>query len=94
MGPAGCVPLRGSTLADTGAVFESSRKNNAPANFRIGGDPLIRGWEEALPGMKVGELRKLTVPSELAYGDQTKRDIPPNSTLVFEVELLSIAAEE
>jgi FKBP-type peptidyl-prolyl cis-trans isomerase len=82
------------TLADTGAIFDSSRRNNSPAHFRIGGDPLIRGWEEGLPGMKVGELRKVTIPPALAYQDQAKPGIPPNSTLVFEVELLSIAAEQ
>ena len=82
------------TLADSGKEFWSSRAKNVPESFRVGGDPLIRGWEEGLPGMKVGELRKLTIPPEHGYGDKGKAPIPPNATLVFEVELLSIAAEE
>jgi FKBP-type peptidyl-prolyl cis-trans isomerase len=81
-------------LADSGKVFDSSHARNAPSNFRIGGDPLIRGWQEALPGMKVGETRKLTIPPELAYkADGHPPAIPPNATLIFEVELLSIAVE-
>jgi FKBP-type peptidyl-prolyl cis-trans isomerase len=82
------------TMADGGREFDSTRTKNAPASFRIGGDSLIRGWEEGLPGMKVGETRKLTIPPEHAYGDKGKGPIPPNATLVFEVELLSIAAEQ
>jgi FKBP-type peptidyl-prolyl cis-trans isomerase len=76
-------------------VFDSTRTNNQPRSFLIGGDSLIRGWEEAIPGMKVGELRKFTIPPELAYGDTGKApSIPPKATLVFEVELLSVEAEE
>jgi FKBP-type peptidyl-prolyl cis-trans isomerase len=83
------------TLADSGKVFDSSRAKNSPYNIRIGGDSLIRGWEEGLPGMKVGEIRKLTVPPELAYKDKGfPPAIGPNATLVFEVELLSIAVEK
>jgi FKBP-type peptidyl-prolyl cis-trans isomerase FkpA len=83
------------TLEKTNTVFDSTRTKNTPRSFRIGGDPLIKGWEEALPGMKVGEIRKLTVPPELAYRETGKKPaIPPNATLIFEVELLNIAAEE
>jgi FKBP-type peptidyl-prolyl cis-trans isomerase len=83
------------TLEKGNTVFDSTRTSNTPRSFRIGGDPLIRGWEEALPGMKVGELRKLTVPPELAYRETGKKPaIPPNATLIFEVELLNIAVEE
>jgi FKBP-type peptidyl-prolyl cis-trans isomerase len=81
------------TLADGGREFDSSRARNKPMDFRIGGDPLIKGWEQALPGMKVGETRKLTIPPALGYQDQAKPGIPANSTLVFEVELLGIAEE-
>jgi FKBP-type peptidyl-prolyl cis-trans isomerase len=82
-------------LAEGNKVFDTTRTTNSPRNFRIGGDKLIEGWEEALPGMKVGELRKLTIPPELAYKETGKPPaIPPNATLIFEVELLSIAAEE
>jgi FKBP-type peptidyl-prolyl cis-trans isomerase len=82
------------TLAESGKEFHSSRSKNLPESFRIGGDQLIRGWEEGLPGMKVGEIRKLTIPPALAYGDKGKAPIPPNATLIFEVELLSITAEQ
>jgi FKBP-type peptidyl-prolyl cis-trans isomerase len=82
------------TLADSGREFYSSRTKNKPEDFRIGGDDLIRGWQEGLPGMKVGEIRKLTIPPELAYGETGKGTIPASSALIFEVELLSIAAEE
>ena len=52
---------------------------------------MIKGWDEAIPGMKVGEVRKLTIPPDLGYGNDGKRaDIPPNSTLIFEVELVGI----
>jgi FKBP-type peptidyl-prolyl cis-trans isomerase len=82
------------TLADSGKEFYSSRSKGSPESFRIGGDQLIRGWEEGLPGMKIGELRKLFIPSPLAYGEKGKPPIPPNSDLVFEVELLSVAVEK
>ena len=84
-----------NSLRMDNTVFDASRSKNKPLSFRIGGDPLIKGWEEGIPGMKVGEIRKLTVPPELGYGEQGKPPkIPPNATLIFEVELLSIAAEE
>lgn len=83
------------TLEKGNKVFDSTRTNNQPRSFLIGGDPLIKGWEEALPGMKVGEIRKFTVPPELGYQEKGKgTTIPPNATLVFEVELLNIDAEQ
>jgi FKBP-type peptidyl-prolyl cis-trans isomerase len=83
-------------LATDNMVFEESRSKNRPYSVRLGGDPpVIQGWEEGLPGMKVGETRKLTIPPELAYGERgSPPKIPPNATLIFEVELLNIAAEE
>jgi FKBP-type peptidyl-prolyl cis-trans isomerase len=83
------------TLEQGNKVFDSTRTNNRPRSYLVGGDPLIKGWEEAIPGMKVGEIRKFTVPPELGYGDTGKAPaIPPNATLIFEVELLSIEAEQ
>ena len=78
-------------LAD-GTQFDSSRARRDPLDFSLGAGDMIKGWDEGLPGMKVGGKRKLTIPPELAYGDQGLAGIiPPQATLVFEVELLSIA---
>jgi FKBP-type peptidyl-prolyl cis-trans isomerase len=77
------------TLAD-GSVFDSSRKRGNPAEFTLGSGNLIKGWELGIPGMKVGELRKLVIPPEMAYGSQKKPGIPPDSTLTFEVELMGV----
>ncbi len=82
------VNYRG-TLID-GTEFDSSYKRNAPAQFPVGG--VIHGWTEALEKMAVGSKWKLFVPAELAYGEQGRPGIPPNSVLVFEVELLSTHA--
>ena len=82
-------------LAADNTVFDESRSKNKPLSCRLGGDPLIEGWEDALPGMKVGEIRKLTIPPEMGYKEKgSPPKIPPNATLIFEVELLNIAVEE
>jgi FKBP-type peptidyl-prolyl cis-trans isomerase FklB len=78
------VNYRG-TLID-GTEFDSSYKRGQPATFPVGG--VIRGWTEALQKMPVGSKWKLFIPSELAYGERGTGGIPPNSTLIFEVELL------
>jgi FKBP-type peptidyl-prolyl cis-trans isomerase FklB len=76
------------TLID-GTEFDSSDKHNGPASFNVKG--VIPGWTEALQLMPVGSKWQLFLPSQLAYGERGAGDIPPNSTLIFEVELLSIA---
>ena len=77
------------TLASTGKIFESSLDSGQPATFPLSG--VIKGWTQGLPGMKVGETRRLTIPSDLAYGAQgSGATIPPNSPLVFDVTLLKI----
>ncbi|MBU2632210.1 FKBP-type peptidyl-prolyl cis-trans isomerase [Patescibacteria group bacterium] len=73
-----------------GQVFDSSVARNQPFVFDIGQGQVIKGWEEGLIGMKVGGKRKLTIPPELGYGDQGSESIPPNSTLIFQVELVAI----
>jgi FKBP-type peptidyl-prolyl cis-trans isomerase len=80
------VNYRGTFI--NGREFDSSAKTGHPAQFPVGG--VIRGWTEALTHMKVGSKWQLFVPSELAYGEQGIRDIPPNFVLIFELELLSI----
>jgi FKBP-type peptidyl-prolyl cis-trans isomerase len=79
------------TLVD-GKVFDTSHQDkDEPRSFEIGTEKVIPGWEEGVPGMKVGERRKLTIPPELGYGEQgNPPSIPPNATLVFEIELVKI----
>jgi FKBP-type peptidyl-prolyl cis-trans isomerase len=78
------------TLTD-GKKFDSSRDRGDTFVFKLGAGQVIRGWDQGVAGMKIGGLRKLTIPSELAYGARGFPPvIPPNSTLVFEVELVEI----
>jgi len=74
-----------------GQKFDSSYDRNQPFETQIGVGQVIQGWDEGLLGMKVGGKRKLTIPPELGYGEQgASAAIPPNSTLIFEIELISI----
>ncbi|MBO0860707.1 MAG: FKBP-type peptidyl-prolyl cis-trans isomerase [Chloracidobacterium sp.] len=75
---------------DTGAKFESSLDRGEPIKFKIGVGKVIQGWDEGLMTMKVGGKRKLVIPPQLGYGARRMGPIPPNSTLVFEVELLGV----
>jgi FKBP-type peptidyl-prolyl cis-trans isomerase FklB len=78
------------TLID-GTVFDSSVERGEPATFTVGG--VIKGWVEALQLMSVGDKWKLYIPSDLAYGPRAAGKIPPNSTLIFEVQLLNIGSK-
>jgi len=74
-----------------GTKFDSSKDRGTPFSFRLGGGQVIKGWDEGVAGMKVGGTRKLTIPSDLGYGSRgAGRAIPPDATLVFEVELLGV----
>ncbi len=77
-----------------GAQFDSSRtEGRTPLVFRLGNNEVIPGWDQGLVGMKVGGLRRLVVPPSMAYGGSRNGPIPPNATLVFEVELLETPGE-
>ncbi len=79
------------TLTD-GRKFDSSRDRGRPFQFKLGAGQVIQGWERGVEGMTVGELRKLTIPPALGYGERGfPGAIPPNATLVFEVELVGVS---
>lgn len=73
-----------------GTKFDASYDRGEPLTFKVGAGQVIKGWDEGLLGMKIGEKRKLTIAPEIAYGNRAVSVIPANSTLIFETELVSI----
>ena len=74
-----------------GTQFDSSKDRNEPFSFRLGAGRVIKGWDEGVEGMKTGGIRKLVIPPQLGYGSRGAGSaIPPNATLIFEVELLDL----
>jgi FKBP-type peptidyl-prolyl cis-trans isomerase FkpA len=80
-----------SAAGNKGSQFDSSRSRNQTFAFVLGAGQVIRGWDQGVAGMRVGGTRTLIIPSSLGYGSQgSGGTIPPNSALVFEVELVSV----
>lgn len=77
-------------LASNNSKFDSSVDRKVPFEFKLGRGEVIQGWDRGIVGMKVGGKRKLIIPPILAYGENGSGSIPPNATLIFDVELLSV----
>jgi FKBP-type peptidyl-prolyl cis-trans isomerase len=95
--PDGKVAKAGSTVSvhytgylTNGTKFDSSLDRGEPISFTLGTGRVIAGWDEGVAGMKVGEKRRLVIPPSLGYGERGAGPIPPNATLVFEVELVDV----
>ena len=96
----GAVATKGATVRvhytgrlDNGSVFDTSLRRE-PLEFPLGKGQVIKGWEEGVAGMKVGGVRTLVIPSKLGYGSSGSGPIPPNATLHFDVELVSVDGDE
>lgn len=84
------VSIHYSGYLTTGSRFDSSCYDQTPISFQLGASQVIQGFEQGLPGMKVGGVRRLIIPPSLGYGSVAQQGIPANSTLIFDVELLGV----
>lgn len=91
----GATVVTGDTVTVTyvGTLTNGTQFDAGTFSFRVGSGTVIRGWDQGLPGMRVGGKRRLTVPPNLGYGSQANGAIPGNSTLLFEIVLLAIAGK-
>jgi FKBP-type peptidyl-prolyl cis-trans isomerase len=96
----GAVAVVGDTVTvhyvgtlTNGTKFDSSYDRNQPYPFRLGAGQVIAGFDQGVVGMRVGGKRRLTIPPNLGYGNQANQAIPANSTLIFEIDLVSIAGK-
>lgn len=91
--PGDCVAaLYYGTLAANGEKFDGNYETGKPIEFSLSG--VIEGWTEGIPGMKVGGIRRLVIPADMAYGETAQGSIPANSDLVFEVEIINTRSAE
>lgn len=81
------------TVRYVGTLTNGTQFDANVFTFRVGAGVVIKGWDEGLPGMRVGGKRRLTIPPNLGYGSQAQNGIPANSTLLFEIDLLAIAGK-
>jgi len=92
--PGDMVSVHYTGWLEDGTVFDSSKERGQPFKFTLGSGQVIQGWDEGVVGMKVGGKRRLTIPPELGYGASGQGTIPPNATLIFEIEMLEIIAQQ
>jgi peptidylprolyl isomerase len=85
------VAVNYSGKLQDGTEFDNSYKRGEPIKFTLGQGSVIKGWDEGVVGMQVGEKRRLVIPPDLAYGPNGQGPIPPNATLIFDIELVGLS---